>query len=93
MTKTLTLYTDEKVAELVGKTRDSVQKYANAGEIGIEVIGVEGKTKKARVFTPKDVEYIIKTYGEGSQRGPKPHPAKPGARRRKPVERKEPVVE
>lgn len=88
----LILYTDEKVAQLVGKTRNSVQKYASAGEIGIEVIGVEGKTQKSRVFTPKDVEYILKTYGEGSQRGPKPQPVKRGARRRtRMVEKKEPV--
>lgn len=94
MKKALTLYTDEKVAEMVGKTRDSVQKYAAAGEIGIEVIGAEGKTNKMRVFTPQDVEYILKTYGEGSQRGPKPRSAKPGARRRTrkvEVEKKEPV--
>lgn len=87
------LYTDERIAELVGKTRDSIQKLAVKGEIGIEVEGAAGKTRQTRVFTQTDVDYILRTYGEGSKRGPKPQPAKPGARRRKrkPVEKKEPV--
>ena len=91
MKKKLILYSNEAVAQRTNRVRRTISQIANSDpDIGIEVIGGEGKTKSSWVFTQAHIDLILKRYGEIPKAGrpkrdregsliesPKPAPEEP----------------